>query len=198
MAIDRDEVLRTLKTAQVPMSSSELLAQMDLNPGVRTDLKRVLRELTREGLLVREGKRFSIAGEGATPMVVRPRKKRGAAIEEERKRPALQRSEERLPPPVLVSPGRNRGSRYVIGVLSRHRDGFGFVAPLTGEREGVFLPAQEAQHALDGDVVKVEVVPGRGGRSAGRFIDVVERRRLFAIGTYVQRGRMSYVTPTDS
>jgi ribonuclease R len=62
----------------------------------------------------------------------------------------------------------------------------------------VFLPPGEAARALDGDLVRVEVVPARGGRTAGRLLEVVERRRRLLIGTYHARGRQSYVLPADA
>ena len=85
----------------------------------------------------------------------------------------------------------------MLGTLTRHRDGFGFVARLDRKGEDVFLPPGEATRALDGDVVRVEVVPGRGGRSAGRLLEVVERRRRFFIGTYRPGRRGAAVVPND-
>ena len=90
--------------------------------------------------------------------------------------------------------GRSDG---VLGTLTRHRDGFGFVARLDRAGEDIFLPPGEATRALDGDVVRVEVVAGRGGRSAGRLLEVVERRRRFLIGTYRAGRRGAGVVPND-
>ncbi|MFN7134550.1 MAG: ribonuclease R, partial [Myxococcales bacterium] len=188
MAVERDEVLRKLQQAQIPMSVSELLEELQLNPGVRTDLKRVLRDLSREGAVVREGKRFAIPAAGEAP----PPRRRS------RRQHEAPRAETRaLPPPVLLRPSQGRGGRFVVGTMHRHRDGFAFVVPIASDAEDVFLPEQETLYALDGDVIKVEVVPGRGGRSAGRFVEVVERRRVQAIGVYVLRGKTSYVMPSD-
>jgi ribonuclease R len=85
----------------------------------------------------------------------------------------------------------------VVGTLTRHRDGFGFVARLDRDGEDVFLPPGEATRALDGDLVRVEIVPGRNGRSAGKLLEVVERRRRFLIGAYQARGPHSFVVPVD-
>jgi ribonuclease R len=49
---------------------------------------------------------------------------------------------------------------------------------------------------LDNDLVRVQV-EGRAGRSQGRLIEVVERRRQNAIGIYFDRGKGSYVLPRD-
>ena len=84
----------------------------------------------------------------------------------------------------------------MVGALKVHRDGFGFVAPLDGEKEDVYLPRHEAQRALDNDIVLVEVDTGPG-RHQGRLLRVMERRRQYAVGTYVERGKSAYVQPLD-
>ncbi|QSQ25489.1 ribonuclease R [Pyxidicoccus parkwayensis] len=85
----------------------------------------------------------------------------------------------------------------VEGILHVHRDGYGFVHPVSGEGENIFLPPGEAQRALDNDRVVVEV-SGRPGRFEGRLVRVVDRRRELAVGTYVEQGRHAVVYPTDT
>ena len=85
----------------------------------------------------------------------------------------------------------------VEGILHVHRDGYGFVHPVTGEGENIFLPPGEAQRALDNDRVVVEV-SGRPGRFEGRLVRVVDRRREMAVGTYMAQGRYGVVYPTDA
>ncbi|HET7753518.1 MAG TPA: ribonuclease R [Anaeromyxobacteraceae bacterium] len=85
----------------------------------------------------------------------------------------------------------------VVGTLTRHRDGYGFVAPIDRKGEDVFVPAIEAERALSGDLVRVEIAPGLRGRTAGRHLEVVERRRRWVLGTYFPRGRSSFVVPAD-
>ncbi|MCY1047277.1 ribonuclease R [Corallococcus sp. bb12-1] len=100
--------------------------------------------------------------------------------------------------------GRDRDDRFeesdqptVEGILHVHQNGFGFVHPVSGEGENIFLPPGEAQRALDNDRVLVEVA-GRPGRFEGRLLRVVNRRREMAVGTYVEQGRHSLVTPNDT
>ncbi len=145
-----------------------------LHPGERTDVKRVLRDLAREGKLLRDGNRFSLPG-------VRP----DAA-------PAAPRT--------IGGKGSTLGLRRrgLVGTLTRHRDGYGFVARLDRQGEDVFVPPAEAAKALDGDLVRVEIVPGRGGRTMGRIHEVVERRRRWMLGTYHERGASSFVVPADA
>ncbi|WP_242395919.1 ribonuclease R, partial [Anaeromyxobacter oryzisoli] len=92
-------------------------------------------------------------------------------------------------------PGTRRGA--VVGTLKKHRDGFGFVARLDRKGDDVFVPPGEAAKALDGDLVRLEIVPARGGRTAGRIVEVVERRRRLLVGTYHARGARSFVLPAD-
>jgi len=149
----------------------ELLHAAKLHPGEQTEAKRLLRELVEAGQAHRDGKRWTLVV-AAPP----PRPGKG------------------LPP----APAGRTGGRGIVGTLTRHRDGFGFVARLDRDGEDIFLPPGEATRALDGDLVRVEIVPGRGGRSAGRLLEVVERRRRLLIGTYHPRGNQSFVVPNDA
>jgi ribonuclease R len=174
----QDALLSALRTAGRPAGVQELLQRAGLHAGDQTEAKRILRDLVRDGTATREGKRYSMAGAaggvgGAAA---------GAAGQPSR---AGKRSD---------GGGRSDG---VLGTLTRHRDGFGFVARLDRKGEDIFLPPGEATRALDGDVVRVEVVAGRGGRSAGRLLEVVERRRRFLIGTYRSGRRGAAVVPID-
>jgi ribonuclease R len=117
---------------------------------------------------------------------MKPRFKQG-------RRGAKHQDEQRRPPP-----GKDPEGKGVIGTLSRHRDGFGFVARLDRQGEDVFVPPKEAGKALDGDLVRIVVVPGRGGRTMGEIVEVVERRRRMLIGTYHSRGVESFVVPFDA
>jgi ribonuclease R len=85
----------------------------------------------------------------------------------------------------------------VVGTLTRHRDGFGFVARLDRRGEDVFVPPEVVARALDGYLVRGAVVAARGGRTAGANLRVLERRRRWLLGTYHQRGRSSFVVPVD-
>jgi ribonuclease R len=158
-----------------PLSVRELIQRAKLHPGERTDVKRALRDLTREGVLLRDGNRFSLPG--ARPAGAPAA---GLAPVAGGRRP--------------LRPGRGN---EVVGTLKKHRDGYGFVARLDRDGDDVFLPPGEAAQALDGDLVRIEIVPARGGRTAGRLVQVMERRRRLLIGTYHARGARSFVIPAD-
>ena len=104
--------------------------------------------------------------------------------------PRPRRSRRRLEAAARAKPG-------LLGTLKKHRDGFGFVARVDRKGDDIFVPPDEAAKAIDGDLVRVEVVPARGGRTAGRILEVVERRRRLLVGTYHARGRQSFVIPAD-
>jgi ribonuclease R len=158
-----------------PLGVQELMQRARLHPGERTDAKRTLRDLVQEGLALRDGKRYSLVGAKGAPA-------------EEKGGPRGPRTGGRRP----------LGGKGIVGTLSRHRDGFGFVARLDRAGEDVFVPPKEAGKALDGDLVRIAIVPGRGGRTMGEILEVVERRRRMLIGTYHARGEQSFVAPFDA
>ncbi|HET9449289.1 MAG TPA: ribonuclease R, partial [Aggregicoccus sp.] len=88
------------------------------------------------------------------------------------------------------------------GILHVHRDGFGFVHPMTaaGEKgqksDNIFIPPQEAARALDKDRVRV-AVPGYPARTEGRILEVLSRQRQLVVGTYYERGRAALVYPNE-
>jgi ribonuclease R len=175
---DRREALlsQLVQAKGGPLSAGDLMQRARIHPGERTGVKRTLRDLTREGVLRRDGKRFALASAPAGGAAEAGAERSGSRAGG--KRPAL----------------RGRG---VLGTLTRHRDGFGFVARVDRAGEDLFVPPDEAAKALDGDLVRVEIVPGTRGRTMGRIVEVVERRRRLLIGTYHAGGRQSFVVPAD-
>ncbi len=95
----------------------------------------------------------------------------------------------------------------VVGRLTMHRDGFGFVIPemasaspalksrLTGD---IFIPPHAVGSAMHGDRVLVEVVNFRtDGRSEGRILRPVDRAHPTVVGVFHHGARHNYVTPMD-
>ena len=161
-----------------PLGIREVMQRAGLHPGERTDVKRALRDLAHEGKVLRDGKRFAMPGASAAPSAPgrtkpSPHRKSGGGLH-------------------TLAPRRG-----ILGTLTRHRDGYGFVARLDRQGEDVFLPPEEAAKAQGGDLVRLEIVPAPGGRTMGRLLEVVERRRRWMIGTYHARGRSSFVVPSD-
>ncbi|HEY6006332.1 MAG TPA: ribonuclease R, partial [Anaeromyxobacter sp.] len=214
------------RAAGKAMSLRELMQRAKLHPGERTDAKRALRDLAREGQVSRDGKRFSVpaprsekapagalapAHRGAYGLRAKgqpdeaapapqgaPNDERGFAASKGLERAGAQGRGATRHPDDGRSRHAPRKDHSLLGTLKKHRDGFGFVARLDRKGEDVFVPPDEAAKALDGDLVRIEIVPARGGRKAGRIVEVVERRRRLLVGTYHARGKHSFVVPADA
>ena len=81
-----------------------------------------------------------------------------------------------------------KATRPVLhGQLSMSANGFGFVILPPGDegvpREDIFIPPQFIRDALDGDEVKVELLPPReefrssAKGPAGKIVEIIRRRR---------------------
>jgi ribonuclease R len=99
------------------------------------------------------------------------------------------------------------GKYAVVGKLSMHRDGFGFVTPdpssldeklkarLAGD---IFIPPPAVGSAMHGDHVLVEIVAIRpDGRAEGRIVRPVARAHSTVVGIFHHGSRGNYVTPFD-
>jgi ribonuclease R len=105
-----------------------------------------------------------------------------------------------LPAPVT-------NQNMLIGRLSMHRDGYGFVLPdpksldarLKARLEGdVFIPPPFIGTAMHGDRVLVEIATIRpDGRAEGRILRPVNRAHATVVGTFHYGSRHNYVTPID-
>jgi ribonuclease R len=181
----------------------EILTRSGLHPGTRTAVKRSLRALTRAGRIEGEGKRYRlpVADDGASsskPSGEGGRRGRSPAQRAGATAPTGSARDLLLGPFRASSARPARGARKrVVGVLELKAAGFGFVVPLAGGEEDVFLPASEARGVRSGDLVEVEVAPGRGGRSSGRLLGVLEQRRTHAVARYRHLGRSAQLQPLD-
>jgi len=99
------------------------------------------------------------------------------------------------------------GQNLIVGRLSMHRDGFGFVIPdlssasanLKSRISGdIFIPPPAVNSAMHGDRVLVEVTNIRdGGRAEGRILRTVDRAHPTVVGIFHYGSRHNYVTPLD-
>jgi ribonuclease R len=107
----------------------------------------------------------------------------------------------------LVTQGRLvslKGGRYglaekmnlVVGVLSVHPDGFGFVTPEKGGKD-IYLTALNLKEAWHGDRVVVRLEGHRGRRQEGRVIRVLTRQVTEVLGLLCQAEDTYYVEPED-
>ncbi len=104
-------------------------------------------------------------------------------------------------------PQASAGKNMVIGKLSMHRDGYGFVTPdptamderpkarITGD---VFIPPPAVGAAMHGDRVLVEIGAFRpDGRAEGRILRTVNRAHPTVVGVFHYGRRENYVRPID-
>jgi len=103
-------------------------------------------------------------------------------------------------------PSTTPDKNVIVGRLSMHRDGYGFVLPdpkSTGDRfkglaGDIFIPPPFIGNAMHGDQVLVEVGTIRpDGRAEGRIIRPVNRAHTTVVGTFHSGSRYNYVTPID-
>lgn len=90
---------------------------------------------------------------------------------------------------------RLKGDRYRLaarkrfeGILSRHRDGFGFLQTDKPEDPKIFLPPRELREAMEGDRLAVIAWRDSRGRYEGRVERILCRARSELVGVF-QRGR---------
>ncbi len=89
-----------------------------------------------------------------------------------------------------------RAAAEIVGTLTVAAAGYGFVRQEDGG-DDIFIPAPMVNDAIDGDVVKVEIlpprvsVPGDAERGpAGRVIEVLERKRDVFVGELLENNRI--------
>jgi ribonuclease R len=104
-------------------------------------------------------------------------------------------------------PQATKGRNLLVGRLTMHRDGFGFVIPeatsldaslkarLSGD---VFIPPHATASAMHGDRVLVEVGAVRpDGRAEGRILRSLSRAHPTVVGIFHYGHRHNYVKPID-
>jgi ribonuclease R len=99
------------------------------------------------------------------------------------------------------------GKNVIVGKLSMHRDGFGFVIPDSSSMDDrlkarlagdIFIPPPAVGSAMHGDRVLVEITAFRpDGRAEGRIIRPVNRAHATVVGIFHYGQRQNYVTPID-
>jgi ribonuclease R len=99
-----------------------------------------------------------------------------------------------------VLPGRTQ--QFATGRLSMHRDGYGFVSPaaaVPGIEGDIFIPPDQARHAMHGDTVLARITRvGADGRAEGEVIRVLGRAHPTVTGEFKVGRRQCYVVPFES
>ena len=103
-------------------------------------------------------------------------------------------------------PQASTGKNMLVGRLTMHRDGYGFVIPEKDSAESlkellsgdIFIPPPAVGSAMHGDRVLVEVGTVRpDGRAEGRIVRIVGRAHPTVVGTFHYGNRYNYVRPMD-
>ena len=85
----------------------------------------------------------------------------------------------------------------VTGVVSGHRDGFGFVRRDDGG-DDIYLSAREMRSVFDGDRVAVKVIgTDRRGKPEGDLVEVLERGLREIAGQYIRERGIGLVIPDN-
>ncbi|MCY9233510.1 ribonuclease R [Bacillus spizizenii] len=101
---------------------------------------------------------------------------------------------------------RTRSDRYGIpekmnlikGKISAHAKGFAFLLPGDTSLSDVFIPPNELNTAMNGDIVMVRLnSQSSGSRQEGTVIRILERAIQRVVGTYTETRNFGFVIPDD-
>ncbi|MEI5662044.1 ribonuclease R [Pseudoalteromonas sp. UG3-1] len=88
-------------------------------------------------------------------------------------------------------------TKLVTGVVSLHRDGYGFVKYHSDQKD-LFLPQNQLKHVFHGDVVQVLKSPIAAKKSCHKLVKVMEHKTTHIVGVLKQRGGEAYLAADDS
>ena len=84
----------------------------------------------------------------------------------------------------------------VKGRVIGHPEGYGFVSPVQGEGEDIYLSSAQMRRVFDGDIVLVRIAGwDRRGRPDGTLVDVVERKTTQLVGRYFRESESALCVP---
>jgi ribonuclease R len=85
----------------------------------------------------------------------------------------------------------------VTGVVTGHRDGYGFVTPDAGG-DDIYLSPREMREAMHGDRVAVRIArTDERGRAEGKLVEVLARNTREIVGRYVRESGVGFVIPDN-
>jgi ribonuclease R len=85
----------------------------------------------------------------------------------------------------------------VTGIVSGHRDGYGFVTPDAGG-EDIYLSSREMREAMHGDKVAVRIArTDERGRAEGKLVEVLARNTREVVGRYLRESGIGFVVPDN-
>jgi len=136
------------------LSLPEILQRARIHPGALRAARKVMQRLVEDRAVVESRGRFAVPAPKAAPAAPAGRRAR------------------REPTTGSGAPVAQAG-KGLVGLYTRHRDGFGFLARLDRQGPDLFVAPGDGGRAVDGDVVRFEIFPGRRGDQA-RITEVSE------------------------
>jgi ribonuclease R len=91
----------------------------------------------------------------------------------------------------------NASTNFISGRLQMTARGAGFVIPEDKDINDIFVAPHNLNHALDGDVVKVQIIKSGQKRKEGAVIEVVERERYQFVGTIELHDKFAFFIPDN-
>ncbi len=101
---------------------------------------------------------------------------------------------------------RNRRGQYclreklglTVGIVSGHKDGYGFVQPIDRTQAPLYLAHRQMQQVMHGDRVTARVTgTDHRGRSEGVIVEVLERGTLEIVGRLYSESGIYFVVPDN-
>jgi ribonuclease R len=167
------------------------------------ELKKVVKKLVRLGELAYGPSHRVLPAKTEQPKADIMKDSSGGAKRAPKNQPVLKKGEGTRhphPSPLPKGEGTGRLSKHFTGTFRRAAGGFGFVRPqgtlaVEGRDADVFIPADSAGDAANGDVVSVRLEQSRGrmGKQQGRVINVVQRATNRFVGLYFEQPDMGLV-----
>jgi ribonuclease R len=86
----------------------------------------------------------------------------------------------------------------VKGRVIGHPEGYGFVTPIQGGDQDIYLSSRQMRRVFDGDIVLLRIAGwDRRGRPEGKLVDVVERKTRQLVGRYFCESGIHFVRPDN-
>ncbi|MBQ2432604.1 MAG: ribonuclease R [Peptococcaceae bacterium] len=95
--------------------------------------------------------------------------------------------------------GRPAQFNLLLGRISRHPKGFGFLVQDDPEVEDIFIPASELNGAMNGDrvIVRMKREATAKSRAEGEVIRILQRKVQQVVGTFESSRHFGFVIPDD-
>jgi ribonuclease R len=194
-----------------PVKPRVIAKKLGVDPTNKTDYKRVMKRLIRQGQIVYGNKHmiqaapFSCENQPKPPIDGDKDPIQSASISCE-KEPQSPTQTDKDPIQPIEKPSRPKTGSKLVGRFSWNDGGFGFVRlqrePGEPELEDFFIPGERTADAVDGDLVRVEPVRGESkgypskrpnSGSRGQIVEVLERKTFRFVGTYYGSSKGGHV-----